>query len=81
MGVLVGAGGGLALMGVTVLFVALALLLGAALPLWAGAVIVGGVLCVAGALAAGLGWRQRVQRPLARTTQTLEESVTWAKRI
>src|SRR4051812_36624169 len=80
MAELMGAGGAVAYAGVIVLLVAAALAIGEALSmLWAGALIVGGVLlAVAGALGA-IGWARRVKKPLPRSSREVNKEITWAK--
>lgn len=74
------AGAGIAaIVGVTLLLVAGALAVTPADRLWLGALIGGAAVLM---VAAGLGiygWRQRVQKPLALTRQSLKESWDWAK--
>jgi hypothetical protein len=74
------AGAGVAaVIGVTLLLVAVALAITPAARPWLGPLLVGaGVLAVAAAL--GLyGWRQRIRSPMALTRQSLKESWQWAK--
>jgi uncharacterized membrane protein YqjE len=53
--------------------------IGTALPLWAAALIVGGVMLAAGALAALIGWKLRVQHPLDHTQRSLKEDIQWTR--
>jgi hypothetical protein len=71
--------GALALMGVTVLLVALVLAVAPAGRQWIAALLVGGgVLAIAAAL--GLyGWQRRVQSPMDLTRKSLKDSWHWAK--
>jgi Putative Actinobacterial Holin-X, holin superfamily III len=78
---LLGAGGALAFAATILWLVAAALGLGVALggSYWAGALAVGGVLLLFAGLAAFVGWRRRVKRPLGRTRRELTKEVTWAR--
>ena len=68
-----------ALCGLNLLLVAAAMALGHVLPEWAAALVVAGVVLLAGALAAWMGWGKRVRQPLERTQRTLKEDLRWAK--
>jgi hypothetical protein len=59
--------------------VAAALAIGEALGRpWAGALIVGGALLLAGGALASVGWFRRVRTPLPRTRNELTRERTWA---
>jgi hypothetical protein len=68
-----------ALFGVNMLLVAGVLALGATIPSWLAALIVGGVLLVAAVILGYIGWKRMVTNPLALTRQTLKEDVQWVK--
>lgn len=68
-----------AMFGLNLLLVAGVLALGASIPGWVAALIIGGVLLVASAVIAYVGWRRRVTDPLALTRHTLREDVRWVK--
>lgn len=75
----IGVAGVLALLGVNVLAVAGAFALALLMPAWGAALLVGGVLCAAGATLGGVTWSRRLRAPLEKTRETLEEDVKWAK--
>jgi hypothetical protein len=68
-----------AIVGVTLLLVALALAVTAADRLWLGPLVVGAVVVIAAAGLGFYGWQRRVQKPLDLTRQSLKESWQWAK--
>jgi hypothetical protein len=67
------------LVGVTMLFVALAFALTAWLPGWAAALIIAAVVLAVAAVAAMSGWGRRVRMPLARTRESVKEDLEWVK--
>jgi hypothetical protein len=76
-GILMGAAAVAALCGLSVLLVALALALPLADAL--AALIVGGILVVAGALCGALGYRALPRKPLPKTAERLKIDLTMAK--
>lgn len=68
-----------ALLGLNLLLVAGVLALGIKIAAWLAALILGGLLLVAGAVAGYVGWRRMVTTPLALTRRTLKEDVRWVK--
>jgi hypothetical protein len=46
---------------------------------WLAALVIAGVMLVVTSVAAAVGWRYHVTRPLDRTRKTLKEDVQWAK--
>jgi uncharacterized membrane protein YqjE len=71
----------LALVTVTMLFVAIALGLGQTLPEWAAALLVAAGTFTLGAIAGAIGWSYRVRKLLPRTQRTIEEDAQWAQRL
>jgi hypothetical protein len=67
-----------ALCTLSLLLVAAAFGLARVLPDWAAALVVAGVMAVVAAIAGAIGWK-RVQVPLRRTRQSLQEGVRWMK--
>ncbi len=67
------------LVGVTMLFVALAFALTAWLPGWAAALIIAAAVLAVAAVAAMSGWGRRVRTPLARTRESVKEDLEWVK--
>jgi uncharacterized membrane protein YqjE len=67
-------------MAAAMLVVALVLALAGAMPGWAAALLVCGVLLAVAAGAAAFGWQKRVKTPLERTRSTLKEAFRWTKR-
>lgn len=61
------------------LLVALVLALAETISGWGAALIVAAAVLAVGAIAAAIGWGQRVKRPLDRTQRTLKEDAQWAK--
>jgi len=51
----------------------------AAMPGWAAALLVAGVVLAIGTAAGLIGWTMRVKEPLEKTRKTLKEDVRWAK--
>ena len=74
-----GIGGIIALIGVAMLFVAVAFALATRLPGWLAALIVGGALLVSAGIMAAIGWSRRVKKPLDSTQKTIKEDIQWAK--
>jgi uncharacterized membrane protein YqjE len=68
-----------ALVGFTLLLVAVVLALATAMPGWLAALIVAVVMLGAGALGGYLGWRHRPRSPLALTRKSLKEDWEWLK--
>jgi len=68
-----------ALVGVTLLFVAVVLALGLVLAGWLAALIVALAVLAAGAVAAWVGWTYRPRTPLALTRKSLKEDWKWLK--
>jgi len=54
--------------------------LSAWLPAWAAALIVATFVLAIAMVVGAVGWKKRVERPLARTKRTLRDDVRWAKR-
>ncbi|HEY3359519.1 MAG TPA: phage holin family protein [Polyangia bacterium] len=67
------------LLTVNMLLVAIALLIGMALPPPIGALIVAGFTLIVASVAGVLGWGRRVKRPVERTRRTVDQNLTWAK--
>ena len=65
--------------GLLLLLCAGVLALALVLPGWAAALLVGVVVLAAAGIAAYLGYRQRVRRPLWRTRETLAEDARWLR--
>ena len=61
------------------LLVAVVLALLPYMPWWAAALSVAGVTLVVALIAAAIGWRYHVSRPLERTRRTLTDDVRWVK--
>jgi uncharacterized membrane protein YqjE len=79
---LLGVAGVLANAGAILLLVVVAVTIGLALnALWAGGLIVGGVLLLAAAVVGAIGWKRREKQALPRTRHELEEELTWAKSL
>ncbi|MFW5878600.1 MAG: phage holin family protein [Myxococcota bacterium] len=77
-----GAGGVAGLLTVTLLLVAVVFgLTEAGLPGWAASLIVAAVTLAAGSIAALVGWRMRVRRPMAATRRSIQQGVSWAKNL
>jgi len=68
-----------ALIGVTLLLVALVLALALVMPGWLAALIVGAVVLVGGAAAGWAGWACRPRSPLALTRKSLKEDWKWLR--
>ena len=68
-----------ALCGLNLLLMASVLALAYALPAWAAALVVAGLVLVTGAVAATQGWGRRVTNPLARRPNLPKEDVRWAR--
>jgi len=68
-----------ALVGVTLLFVAVVLALGLVLAGWLAALIVALAVLAAGAVAAWVGWTYRPRTPRALTRKSLKEDWKWLK--
>jgi uncharacterized membrane protein YqjE len=67
-----------ALMMLNMLLVAGAFALVSVMPAWAAALVIAGVVAVAGVIAGLFGWKH-VKVPLVRTRKSLEEDVRWVK--
>jgi hypothetical protein len=77
-----GVGGLCALLTLVLLLVAVVFaLIEAGLPGWAASLIVAGVVLLVGTVASLVGWRKRLQNPMATTRRSLQESVRWAKEL
>lgn len=78
---LLGSAGGIAFAGLILLLVAAAQAIGMALFgfLWAGGLIMAGALFILAGIVGGIGWLERVRRPVPRTRRTLEKEITWAR--
>lgn len=78
---LMGAAGLLAFGGTMMLLMAGACAIGAALGhLWAGGLIMAGLLFIAALVPALIGWQKRVRTPLlARTRKELTKEISWAR--
>lgn len=61
------------------LLVTAAFALALVMPGWMAALIVFGVVALAGVIAGVTGWGKRVKTPLARTREMLKEDVRWTK--
>ena len=70
-----------ALVTVNLLFVALVLLLGEAMPAWASALVVAAGTLVIGGIAGAIAWSHRVRKLVPRTQRTIEEDAKWAQRL
>ena len=68
-----------ALVGVTLLFVAVVLALGLVLSGWLAALIVALAVLTLGAVVAWVGWTYRPRMPLALTRRSLKEDWKWLK--
>jgi len=68
-----------ALLGLNVLLVAGVLALGAVMPAWAAALLVGGIILLGAAVVGYIGWTRRVTSPLPLTRQSLKEDMQWVK--
>lgn len=64
---------------VNLLLVTVILALAQALPGWQAGLIVSGAVLAVAAIAGGIGWSKRVQKPLDRTRHELKEDVQWTK--
>jgi putative superfamily III holin-X len=74
-----GVAGLCALWAVGLMLVACAMALGTAIPEWAAALIVAGVVLAVGTVAGLIGWGKRVKKPMEATRRTLKEDALWAK--
>jgi len=68
-----------ALVGLTLLLVAVILAAATVMPGWLAALIVAGVVLGAGAAAGYVGWTHRPRSPLALTRKSLKEDWEWLK--
>jgi uncharacterized membrane protein YqjE len=68
-----------AIIAVTLLLVTVILALATVMPAWGAGLIVSGVVLLASALAALIGWSKRVRKPLEKTRQSLKEDIQWTK--
>jgi len=68
-----------ALLGLNLLLVAGVLALGAVMPAWAAALLVGGIILLVAAVVGSIGWTRRVTSPLPLTLQSLKEDMQWVK--
>jgi uncharacterized membrane protein YqjE len=68
-----------ALVGLTLLLVAVVLALGMLMPGWLAALILAGVVLAGGAVAGHVGWKHRPRSPLALTRKSLKEDWEWLK--
>jgi hypothetical protein len=68
-----------ALLGLNLLLVAGVLALAPFIAPWLGALAIGGLLLLGGAVLGYVGWIRRVSTPMALTRKTLREDVQWAK--
>jgi hypothetical protein len=69
----------LALCGLNLALVTIALALSLVLPAWAACLILTGVVLAAAAVVGALGWRRRVRAPLLRTRRHLGQDSRWVK--
>ena len=67
------------LLTLNLLLVAIALLIGMALPPPIGALIVAGFTLIVATVAGVIGWQKRVTTPAERTRRTVEQNINWAK--
>ncbi|SRR5579883_404748 len=79
MAKLMGIGALLAIFGVAMLFVTIAMALATTLPAWFAALIVAVVLFAGAVITAGIGWSKRVKKPLDTTQQSIKEDIEWVK--
>ena len=70
-----------ALVGFTLLFVALVLALGTVMPGWAAALMVAVGVSAGGAVVGIVGWRGRPRAPLSLTRRSLREDWEWLKAL
>jgi hypothetical protein len=68
-----------AIVAISLLLVAAVFALSPPLPHGGAALLLAGVVLLAGGIAAWVGWRMRVTAPLAETRSTLKENLEWAK--
>jgi uncharacterized membrane protein YqjE len=68
-----------AIVGLTLLLVAVVLALAPLMPGWLAALLVGALALAVGATAGAIGWKQRPRAPLARTRKSLKEDWEWLK--
>lgn len=69
----------LAIVAISLLFVAAALALALVMPAWGAALVMAGVALLAGAIAGLIGWRRRVVSPMKQTRAALKETLQWAR--
>lgn len=74
-----GVAGVCALLALGLLLVAAVFGLATVMPGWLAALIVAGVVMIAGGAAGAIGWAKRAKDPLQRTRRTLREDARWAK--
>ena len=67
------------LFGLNLLLVAAVLGLAPYVTPWLGALVLGGMLVLVGAIVGYISWMRRVSNPLALTRKSLKEDVQWAK--
>lgn len=79
MGKLLAVAAAAALVGLSVLLVAVVFALTAWLPGWLAALLVAAVVIGIAAGTGVAGWRRRVQKPLARTRESVKEDLQWVK--
>jgi len=68
-----------ALIGVTMLFVAVAFLLDIWLAGWLSALLVAAFVLIVGSVAGLAGWAKRVRDPMGTTRRTMEGNIRWLK--
>jgi hypothetical protein len=68
-----------AIIGLTLLLVAVVLALAPLMPGWLAALLVGALALAVGATAGAIGWKQRPRAPLARMRKSLKEDWEWLK--
>jgi hypothetical protein len=74
-----GVAGICALLAVTLLLVAAVFGLATLMPGWLAALIVAGMMMIAGGAAGAIGWAKRARDPLSATRRTLRDDARWAK--
>jgi uncharacterized membrane protein YqjE len=68
-----------AIITVALLLVTVILALARVMPPWGAGLLVSGVVLLASAVAALIGWRKRVREPLGKTRASLKEDLEWMK--
>jgi pilus assembly protein TadC len=74
---------GLAALGVLIalnlLLVTVALALALVMPAWVAGLVVSGFTLLLAGIAAAIGWRRRVRKPLSQTRRSIEDEVHWTR--